>query len=102
MKFKSLDFTLDTEYIINVFLELQIHYPASGVNGATGASALKLVVLDLGRGFAQIQLCSLEVKVALLQIRRRKAAKYGPTIVKVLILLNEIYLCIWSDFTAPK
>ena len=53
---------------------------------ANGVSARKVVVMGLWRGFA------------LVYQRKGKVAKYGKTIVKVLILLIEIYLSLQSDF----
>ena len=64
-----------------------------------GDSARKVVVMGLWRGFVQIQ------EIALVCLRKRKDAKYGITIVnhcQVLIILNEIYLCIQSDFDFTK
>ena len=81
--------------MINIFLELQIHHSAVGVDGATGDRALKVVERDSWRDLVQIQLA---MKVALVQLKKRKDAKYGITIVKVLTPLNEIYLCILSGF----
>ena len=54
---------------------------------ANGVSARKVVVMGLWRGFA------------LVYQRKGKVAKYGKTIVKVLILLIEIYLSLQSDFS---
>ena len=72
----------------------------NAANGVSGDSARRAVVMGLWRGFVQIQLDSLVKKVLLVYLRKRKDAKYGITIVnhcQVLILLDEIYLCIQSD-----
>ena len=54
---------------------------------ANGVSARKVVVMGLWWGFAVVYQ------------RKGKVAKYGKTIVKVLILLIEIYLSLQSDFS---
>ena len=67
----------------------------------SGDSARKVVAMGLNRGFVRIQLGRLVKKVALLCARKEEDAKTGTTIVnhcQVLRLLNEIYLCILSDF----
>ena len=76
-----------------------MHVQQTNAAGANGDRARKVVVMGLWKGFAQIHLGSLVKKVALVYLRKGKDAKYGMTIVKVLILLNDIYLCIRSDLT---